>query len=288
MNDFFKYLTTSDADKEWGIFLTVAGRASIGPHSVYPPPQHPSTYHFTWSQWRTLQEYQLNYITQGEGVLETPEGQFPVKTGSLILIRPGIKHRYKPLAETGWTENYVGFQGPLAIHFMQQGFLASSLPILSYGIREDLVDIYYRIMGWVQREQPGYQQVSSGLVIQLLGLLGSLHKQKNFKGKRMELLIQQACRELRNQVDSQVDLRSLADSHHIGYSYFRKRFKTYTGMSPHQYFMELKIVRAKELILTTDRSIKEISFDLNFSSIHYFSRLFKQRTGCSPSAFRKK
>jgi transcriptional regulator GlxA family with amidase domain len=63
-------------------------------------------------------------------------------------------------------------------------------------------------------------------------------------------------------------------------------FRLYTGVAPHKYFMELKIMRAKELLLATDKSIKEISFELGFQSIHYFSRIFKNKTGVSPSEFR--
>jgi AraC-like DNA-binding protein len=59
------------------------------------------------------------------------------------------------------------------------------------------------------------------------------------------------------------------------------------GVSPHNYHLELKILRAKEMILTTDKSIKEISFELGFQSIHYFSRLFKNKIGMSPVALRK-
>jgi transcriptional regulator GlxA family with amidase domain len=63
-------------------------------------------------------------------------------------------------------------------------------------------------------------------------------------------------------------------------------FKEYTGISPHQYHLDLKIMRAKELILTTDKNIKEISYELGFQSIHYFSRLFKKKAGQNPSELR--
>lgn len=63
-------------------------------------------------------------------------------------------------------------------------------------------------------------------------------------------------------------------------------FKKYTGIAPHQYHIDLKIMRAKELILTTDKSLKEISYELKFQSIHYFSRLFKKKLGIPPSELR--
>ena len=84
-----------------------------------------------------------------------------------------------------------------------------------------------------------------------------------------------------------MDFKLYAENHHIGYSYFRKMFKQYTGIAPVQYHLDLKIQRAREMLLSTDRSIKEIAFDLDFHSIHYFSRLFKKKTGISPSDIRK-
>jgi AraC-like DNA-binding protein len=63
--------------------------------------------------------------------------------------------------------------------------------------------------------------------------------------------------------------------------------KNFTGISPRQYFLQLKVMRARELLITTDQSIKEISYQLGFDSIYYFSRFFKQKTGMSPSEFRK-
>ena len=46
-------------------------------------------------------------------------------------------------------------------------------------------------------------------------------------------------------------------------------------------------VRAKEMLLYTDKSIKEISYDMGFQSIYYFSRIFKNKLGVSPSEIRK-
>ena len=71
MEDFFKYLTASVEDKDWGIFLNVAGKSHIAPHTSYPPSDHPSGYSFSWKSGRILQEYQINYITEGSGIMET-------------------------------------------------------------------------------------------------------------------------------------------------------------------------------------------------------------------------
>jgi transcriptional regulator GlxA family with amidase domain len=64
-------------------------------------------------------------------------------------------------------------------------------------------------------------------------------------------------------------------------------FKQYTGIAPVQYQLDLKIRRAREMLVSTDLSIKEISYELGFQSIHYFSRIFKNKTGMAPSEIRK-
>ncbi len=285
MKDFFKYLTVGDQDKLWGLYLHVAGRAHVEPHATYPSDAHPSGYYFNWDSGRILREFQINYVTEGAGIYEDELGRFPVRPGTVILVRPGIRHRYKPEVATGWVENYIGFEGELAHRFLQYDVLASS-NVFHYGTREELIDTYGKIFDLVLEEAPGFQQVTSGLIVKLLGYLISLHKRRNFSGKYIEQVIQQARFQMREQLDQKVDLRQLAQTHHIGYAYLRKMFKQYTGVSPHQYHLDMRIMGARERLLSSDRSIKEICFELGFESVHYFSRIFKKKTGMSPSEMR--
>ncbi len=61
-----------------------------------------------------------------------------------------------------------------------------------------------------------------------------------------------------------------------------------TGLSPKHYFLMLKINTAKERLLRSNVSIKELSFELGFNDQYYFSRLFKKKAGCAPRKFREK
>lgn len=287
MADFIKYLTPGERDKEWGIYLNVAGSSRVQPNSVYPSPQHPTGYHFNWEQGRLLNEYQINYITEGKGILETQSGKFQIKPGSILIISPTVWHRYRPLQKVGWKEQYIGFNGPIAAQFLAHPLFSAELPVIQIGMHEEVIDTYLKIFDLVKEEKPGYQQIASGMIVKLLGYLISFEMQKEFTGKRIATIIEEARFKMRAAVDGNIDLEQLADQYHIGYSYFRKMFKSYTGVAPHQYYLELKIMRAKELLLSTDKSVKEISFELGFQSIHYFSRIFKSKTGTNPSDLRK-
>lgn len=287
MKDFFKYLTSSDIDRRWGVYITVAGQYHAPIDQAYPSRDHPSGYYFDWQTGRTLDEYQLNYITEGQGVLETAAGKFNVEPGSIIVLTPGMAHRYKPDPSTGWKESYVGFKGELAKHFIDQLLITNSSPLITYGRRIELVDTFQKIFELVQAQKPGYQQIASAMVIKLLGYLVSFNKQVNLEGKEIEELVNSAKAYMWDHVSDQVDFYEFSKQNMVSYSHFRKTFKSYTGIAPHQYYLDLKIMRAKELVAATDKNIKEMTYELGFDSIHYFSKLFKKKTGFSPSAFRK-
>jgi rhamnulokinase len=81
-------------------------------------------------------------------------------------------------------------------------------------------------------------------------------------------------------------IQEIAQELGISYSSFRKLFKEHTGFAPALYQQNLKLQRAKELLSTTDESIKGIAYRLNFESPDYFSAKFKNQTGMKPSDFR--
>jgi AraC-like DNA-binding protein len=286
MNEFFKYLNAGENDVDWGIYLNVAGRSRIAPDSIYPPSDHPTGYYFSWENGRTLQEYQINYITEGKGIMENESGRFHVNEGSLMIIPKSQWHRYRPLQKTGWTENYIGFSGQLADHFFNKTLKFPGPHVINCGIHEEFIDTYYKIFNLVIKEEPGFQQIASGLILKLLGYISSYYKKLNFIGKPIEKIIQKARFQIRENITGDIDIEELAIANNIGYSYFRRMFKEYTGISPRQYHHQLKVMRAKELLISTDKSIKEISYELGFQSSHYFSRFIKKNTGITPTEIR--
>jgi len=288
INNEFKYLTISEEDSNWGLFLNVAGTANVQPNINYPSPNHPSEYFFTWENGRILNEFQINFITEGAGILENKFGIFNLKKGSIFITFPGVWHRYKPVSKTGWTETYIGFNGELAQKLIAKPQFSPEEPVFNFGIKEELLDTFLKIFDLVEKEQPGYQQIASGMVIKLLGYIISFEKQKDFSGKSIAKVIESIRFEMRKNTREEINLKELAQKHNVSYSFFRKMFKKYTGVSPGQYHLQLRITRAKELLISTDKSVKEISYELGFQSIFYFSNIFKKKEGVTPSHFRNK
>jgi len=287
MNDYFKYLTNNPEDKNWGLYLTVAGSASLSPGSSYPPLGHPKGYHFSWKKGRILREYQINYITDGEGFMETKQGKYHIKPGMILLLRPEMWHRYRPEEKKGWTEHYIGFKGEFASQLIEKNPLLSKEHIFDIGFHEDILGKFDEIINYVQEEKPGYQQIASGIVIQILGKIISITRNKSFNDSPIESLIQNSCLIIRDNIYKTLNIEELAQSMGINYSLFRKAFKKYTGLSPNQYHLALRIRQSSYQLINSNDSIKEISFRLGFCSVFYFSKLFKTKTGYSPCEFRK-
>lgn len=286
MADFFKYLTVSEEDINWGLYLNVAGISEVTPESIYPNPKHPSNYFFNWDEGRILDEYQLNYITSGSGIFETKEGKFRITPGTVLLLFPGVWHRYKPDFNTGWTEHYIGFSGSFTQRIFQHELFSAANPILKVGFQDILVKEINDIFQLIKDEKPGFQQQCSGKLIFILGRMISVLKTNEFANKDIERIIRKACLYLRDNLHQNVNIEELSSNLNVSYSYFRRMFKKYTGMSPNQYHLGLRIQKSKELILYSKKSIKQIAFDLGFESLFYFSRIFKNKEGISPVAFR--
>ncbi len=94
--------------------------------------------------------------------------------------------------------------------------------------------------------------------------------------------IEQAKIIMNENVSGNVDPEELAMRLNISYSWFRRVFKEYTGYAPAKYFQELKLRKAKQMLVGTSQSVKEISFFLGFQSTEYFFSFFKKRTGLTP------
>lgn len=282
------YPTVSPADEDWGLYMNVAGSAVIQPLAEYPPPGHPNEYTFTCNKGRILHEFQIIYITNGSGVMETKEGTFEIESGSILLLFPGVWHRYRPNLKTGWTEHYIGFNGIFASQLYRNPILNTESPVLKIGFQEDLLIKFDEVFILIYEGKPGNQQICAGNTIFILGKVISSIRNSEFAGKDIERKIQKACIHLRENLNTNLNMEKFAEDLNLGYSYFRRMFKNYTGLSPNQYYMQLKIKKAKELIMNSEKSIKEISNELGFETAQYFSRIYKKKVGTNPTDLRNK
>lgn len=81
-------------------------------------------------------------------------------------------------------------------------------------------------------------------------------------------------------------LADLAEAAQLSEYHFSRLFKRATGLSPSQYFIRLRMARARQLLLETDHSVIDIGMEVGYSSPSHFSQVFRREVGVTPSAYR--
>ena len=171
---------------------------------------------------------------------------------------------------------------------VRAGFLSPTKPIYHVGFSSEIVHLYDEAFDKAKEEAAYAQQTLAGIVNHLVGLMYSLERNITLKKQHDYVDVMNKARlRIRESLESNLTIQQIAMDLGIGYSNFRKLFKEYTGIAPAMYQQELRLQRAKELLSTTNLSIKEIAYRLNFDSPDYFSSKFKIKTGRKPSEFRE-
>lgn len=290
MEDNISYIPENKQDRKWGLTVCSLGFQKVGPGEVYPPAKHNPEYMFNPKVGRVLSEYQLLYITEGKGRLITEHGgKFDIKAGNMFMIFPGEKHTYYPDPATGWSEYWIGFNGMNVDSRTGQGFFSPERPVYNIGYNEKIIELYREAITTAQHQESYFQQLLAGIVNHLLGLMfmsdGNNRISRDDDEKR---IVNKARAYMQGSVETALRMPDVAEHVGISYTRFRNIFKKYTGLSPAQYFINLKIHRAKEMLRSTTASIKEISIILQFENPEYFATQFKKKTGISPTEFRNR
>ncbi|MEJ0001222.1 MAG: AraC family ligand binding domain-containing protein [Verrucomicrobiota bacterium] len=127
MRPFHHYLPIAEKLFHDGFYVTGAGCEQSAPGATYPPRKHPALYQFTWAEGRIYPEFGIVLITEGKGVFESKEmGRRTLQAGQVILLFPGIWHRYRPDPGTGWTEKWIQFNGEFAHRLLDHGILSTT------------------------------------------------------------------------------------------------------------------------------------------------------------------
>ncbi len=87
--------------------------------------------------------------------------------------------------------------------------------------------------------------------------------------------------------DESVDYEALARQAGVSYSYLKKLFLRRMGMPPSRYVMLRRMEAARDLLQATEESVTDISRQLGYSSVYYFSRAFHKETGMTPTQYRE-
>jgi AraC-like DNA-binding protein len=290
MTNYFVYLPDRREQGPWECTATSVGHEHVLPGSPYPPRRHPVDHHFTWENGRVLHAYQLVYITEGKGYFESAisrKGQ-QIEGGYILILFPGIWHRYSPDPETGWVENWIECRGRSFDRAKAAKLLRPERPVLRVGLLPDLLQCFERCHALAQRHSAGTQAMLSTMGLHMLSIVQSAHGLQRNLRRRFDERIQQAQLIIARRYHETIIVEQLARELHIGYSHFRQAFKAQTGLSPKQYQLQIRLQKAQDLLANTSRSVGEIAEILGFNTAYHLSSQFKHHVGLAPQIWRKR
>ena len=105
---------------------------------------------------------------------------------------------------------------------------------------------------------------------------------------RREEDFMRVCKFLEEHIGDSLSVYDIASGTNMSVSKLKILFREKGTGGVINHFTNMKIERAKRLILDADMNFTEIALSLGYDSLHYFSRLFKKQTGESPSKYKKR
>ena len=91
---------------------------------------------------------------------------------------------------------------------------------------------------------------------------------------------------MQEHINDNISLIGLSKTYNYSVSRFSNLFKQKTGYAPIDYFLQMKMQKACQLLDFSDRSIKDIAFSMGFEDPYYFSKRFRKIIGVSPRKYR--
>ena len=88
-------------------------------------------------------------------------------------------------------------------------------------------------------------------------------------------------------LSSRLDVGALARVVGLSASHFSRSFQKAVGVSPHRYVVQCRVIRARELLATTQLPLTEIALTIGFADHSHFSRRFHEFIGVPPREFRR-
>lgn len=91
-----------------------------------------------------------------------------------------------------------------------------------------------------------------------------------------------------NLSDVELSLQQISDFVGLTAPYFSRLFTDTIGMGPIKFISDQRVLKAKRMLLETDLKIEEIAYQCGFSTVGYFTNVFRTKTGQTPTQYRKK
>jgi len=222
----------------------------------------------------------LGYILSGSCVYKWENRSFKAEEGDLLFLPRGSIYSMDIISEYSYIFVNFDFIGTDMYAFVPE----------VYKIRNSaaLHGIFHRILKVYNAKPPEYYAECMSLLYSVF-----MHVQREKSAPYMPFSkrqsIAQAADYMHNSyTDPRTSVAGAASAAGMSVTHFRRLFRAVYSVCPSDYLNELRISSAKELLAVSGINIGDIAEKCGFSSLYYFSRLFRQKTGITPSEYRSR
>ena len=233
----------------------------------------------------------------GSGETYVDDRIYRFQAGDLQFIPAGVPHlsAASPEVETRWDWisleplrilGEAGFQNLQTLREMtENGFAGAFHP----EEHPRLTEVLYGIRDLVLREEPYAGEALIFLAGQLLVECARIGKIDGDSKREYAGKLKPAIRYIRENYPYKEAMREaqIARICNMSSSHFRAVFKRETGVSVRDFILQTRLARAAYLLKSTDESVLRIALDSGFGQASCFNRVFLQRFGLTPTAYRK-
>lgn len=257
---------------------------SCGTYRLYSRPKLP-TY-----RPRGRLDFQILYVCAGSAHFhfDNAENDTVVTAGNMVVFRPKEFQKYEYYGADQTQVYWVHFTGSNVKNILRSYGITDDKRVFYTGTSLEYERIFKRMILELQRCQADYQEM---LVLLLRHLLILIHRQftkeRILKNEYLDSEMDQAAQYFNDNYNLDLNIEKYAASRGMSVSWFIRSFKEYTGSTPLQYIVSIRISNAQMLLETTSYTVTEIGRIVGYENPLYFSRMFHKQKGVSPSAYRK-
>ncbi|NOU99111.1 AraC family transcriptional regulator [Paenibacillus planticolens] len=228
-------------------------------------------------------------IAGGKGILRTKSQTYDLMEGSVILLPAHSDaslianhalplHAFKLLIST---QEQLRPLHPDAMLRKSEVASASKMLFLPYepAIVSNVEELYIHRLPVSEVRHVQNQMKFHQVILQLLE-----HQEAKLAASEQPTM-ERSIMYLENHYSEKITSEQLAAIAGVSRSHYSILFKQHTGFSPNEYLSRLRVHRAKELLMTSSSTLREIALKVGYKDEFYLSRRFKQQTGASPSGY---
>ena len=259
----------------------------VGSCGIYRLSEHPKmpTY-----RPRGRVDFQIIYIAAGCGHFhfDTVDSETIVPAGNIVIFRPKELQKYEYYGEDKTEVYWIHFTGSDVKNILRKYGFPDNERIFPVGTSMEYERVFKRIIIELQRCQDNYEEMLTLLLRHLLIIFQrELSREQVLKNEYLDHEMDTAVTYFNENYNRDINIEEYATSRGMSVSWFIRSFKKFTGSTPMQFIVALRVNNAQVLLETTNYSINEISKIVGYDNQLYFSRLFHKLKGFSPREYRE-